>query len=358
MSSASEGIDDDVIVLTEADVVDPPQAGAHEASRSAERELHHDGPQDGALQDYTLHDRAKDEDAGDLTSSTHGSLVGEAGSDTMPDPGVAADSSSDAVATEGGTVSGRDFMSGRHTTTENDTETEDDAATGDAVTGDAVTGDTVTSHTVTHDEAVSGDTLTGGETLAGDTATDRGASLRGDQPGSGSARQAGSGAFAMPGADPTGATPADTDPADATPANPDLASPDLADADLADPGPGDAELGGADPARTDPELGSPQPRTTPVTEPGGASAAAAATRASESWPEIQAMFVDDPRMAVEHAAEVTGAALSGLVAAAKDKDQSLRQEWQADGTGTEELRTSLQHYRELANRLTALSAEL
>jgi hypothetical protein len=70
------------------------------------------------------------------------------------------------------------------------------------------------------------------------------------------------------------------------------------------------------------------------------------------------MFVDDPRTAVEHAAEVTGAALSRLVAAATDRHRSLRQEWEAAGTGTEELRTSLRRYRELANRLTALTAEL
>jgi len=76
------------------------------------------------------------------------------------------------------------------------------------------------------------------------------------------------------------------------------------------------------------------------------------------WPQIQAMFVDDPRRAVESAAAVSSAALAALVATARDRDQTLRQEWQGDGTGTEELRTALRHYRSLASQLKSLAGQL
>jgi hypothetical protein len=80
--------------------------------------------------------------------------------------------------------------------------------------------------------------------------------------------------------------------------------------------------------------------------------------AHESWPEIQSLFVDNPRSAVERAAEVTEGALAGLIATAKQREESLRDGWRADDTGTEELRTSLHGYRELANRLAGLSGQL
>jgi sugar (pentulose or hexulose) kinase len=94
-------------------------------------------------------------------------------------------------------------------------------------------------------------------------------------------------------------------------------------------------------------------------EPGtGGEAGTGGETGSDPWPEIQARFVDDPRSAVEQAAEVTTAALAALTAAGRSREQSLRGSWQADDTGTEELRTSLRDYRELAQRLSGLAGQL
>jgi hypothetical protein len=169
-----------------------------------------------------------------------------------------------------------------------------------------------------------------------------------DEPAADPTLGTGSGAFAMPGASTVGQP--GTNPAAG------VDTPAL-DADQ----PGSSQLGSDQPS-SDPVAASSGPITQPDVTLGtastGSTSAATAVRPDENWPEIQAMFVDDPRSAVERAAEVTGGALSALVTAAKDREQSLRQNWQADGTGTEELRTSLQHYRELANRLSRLGAEL
>lgn len=84
--------------------------------------------------------------------------------------------------------------------------------------------------------------------------------------------------------------------------------------------------------------------------------------AEDSWPEIQSLFVDDPRTAVERAAQVTTGALTALTAAVRNSEQSLRDTWQGDQVGskagTEELRIALQGYRELANRLAVMARDL
>jgi len=128
----------------------------------------------------------------------------------------------------------------------------------------------------------------------------------------------------------------------------------------------DSPQAGADEAAADSDQGLPGAQRLGDTgdldsddETGVASAGPeGVVQASANWPEIQATFVDDPRHAVELAADVTSAALSALVTAAQQREQSLRQDWQADGTGTEELRTALQHYRELSTRLVSLSQGL
>jgi hypothetical protein len=55
---------------------------------------------------------------------------------------------------------------------------------------------------------------------------------------------------------------------------------------------------------------------------------------------------------------VAGGALAALVAAARNREQTLRDSWRSDSTGTEELRTALRDYRDLAGRLSALSSDL
>ncbi len=94
--------------------------------------------------------------------------------------------------------------------------------------------------------------------------------------------------------------------------------------------------------------------------PAASEATPAASEAApdSSWPQIQSLFVDDPHGAVRQAADVAGGALAALVAAASNREQTLRDSWQGDSTGTEELRTALRDYRDLAARLSALSKDL
>jgi hypothetical protein len=89
-----------------------------------------------------------------------------------------------------------------------------------------------------------------------------------------------------------------------------------------------------------------------------ATPAVAAPDADSNWPQIQALFVDDPQSAVRQAADVAGGAVAALVAAAKNREQTMRDTWQSDSTGTEDLRTALRGYRDLASRLSALAQEL
>jgi hypothetical protein len=89
-----------------------------------------------------------------------------------------------------------------------------------------------------------------------------------------------------------------------------------------------------------------------------ATPAAAVPDVDSNWPQIQALFVDDPHSAVRQAADVAGGAVAALVAAAKNREQTMRDGWQSDSTGTEDLRTALRGYRDLASRLSALAREL
>jgi hypothetical protein len=95
--------------------------------------------------------------------------------------------------------------------------------------------------------------------------------------------------------------------------------------------------------------------STPVASGGPAAGDAAP---DSSWPQIQSLFVDDPHAAVRQAADVAGGALAALVAAANNREQTLRDSWQGDATGTEDLRTALRDYRDLAGRLSTLAQDL
>ena len=87
-----------------------------------------------------------------------------------------------------------------------------------------------------------------------------------------------------------------------------------------------------------------------LTEPGKSEPAS-----DSPWPAIQSMFVDDPRRAVEQAAQVTSTALADLITAAKEQERTLRNDWQPDRTGTEELRVALRGYRDLSARIASLT---
>jgi hypothetical protein len=78
----------------------------------------------------------------------------------------------------------------------------------------------------------------------------------------------------------------------------------------------------------------------------------------ERWHEIQAMFVDDPRSAVELAADLAGDSAETVIASVRARQQALLSPWQRDDTGTEELRIALRQYRKFWNRLRELPPEL
>ena len=98
----------------------------------------------------------------------------------------------------------------------------------------------------------------------------------------------------------------------------------------------------------------------PAAEPGSAPAAPVArdsTSPGTRWQGIQAMFVDDPRSSLELAAGLVGDSAETLVVSVREQQHSLLSAWQGDDAGTEEMRTTLQQYRTLWNRLEAFSRE-
>jgi len=153
------------------------------------------------------------------------------------------------------------------------------------------------------------------------------------------------------------------DPADlADPADPaDLAGPAASVDDTASTS-GTASLNGSGTGSAIPMPGADAPSAatpvTPVTFVTPVTPAASEAAPESNWPQIQSLFVDDPHAAVRQAADVAGGALAALVAAANNREQTLRDSWQGDSTGTEELRTALRDYRDLAGRLSALSKDL
>jgi hypothetical protein len=94
------------------------------------------------------------------------------------------------------------------------------------------------------------------------------------------------------------------------------------------------ELAGASPAADAPEPGPAAASSAPM----------ASTIPSAHWHEIQVMFVDDPRAAVEQAAALAGASAAALVMSVHERQQALMSAWQGDDAGTEELRIAFQDY--------------
>ena len=79
----------------------------------------------------------------------------------------------------------------------------------------------------------------------------------------------------------------------------------------------------------------------------------AAALAEQQWPAIQAMFVDDPRGAVERAAAAAHQAARSLVRTLEREQNELLGSWQRDAD-TEGLRTALQRYRAFCGRIEGL----
>jgi hypothetical protein len=86
-------------------------------------------------------------------------------------------------------------------------------------------------------------------------------------------------------------------------------------------------------------------------------AAAGSAHSAGPWPEIQAMFVDDPRASVERAAVVVDEGVEALIVSVKEEQHALLSDWQGNDTATEELRTAIQRYRTFWNRVEDFSRE-
>jgi hypothetical protein len=97
-----------------------------------------------------------------------------------------------------------------------------------------------------------------------------------------------------------------------------------------------------------------------VDHTGGFFQGSATEKLRDRWQGIQIDFVDDPRHAVEQADTLLEQVAAQLTDSIATRRRELRVRWNYDGTGsaaadsgspTEELRTSLQDYRRLLNRL-------
>jgi hypothetical protein len=107
-----------------------------------------------------------------------------------------------------------------------------------------------------------------------------------------------------------------------------------------------------------PSVGISQPAAGPTgLSPAGQ---AAGTGLSQDWRDIQAAFVDDPRGAVRLAAEVTDAALNGLIASLRSRQEALSGASgdTAEHRDTEQLRGELREYRVLCQSLAEIEQRL
>jgi len=117
-----------------------------------------------------------------------------------------------------------------------------------------------------------------------------------------------------------------------------------------------APVTGPEPAPAEPFAFSRAPVTGPEPAPADPHATDGASPGTR-WPEIQAMFVDDPRASVQLAAGLLDESVDALVVSLTERQHSLLRAWQGDGAGTEELRTTVQQYRTFWNRLEGFSRE-
>jgi hypothetical protein len=70
------------------------------------------------------------------------------------------------------------------------------------------------------------------------------------------------------------------------------------------------------------------------------------------WNEIQGMFVDEPRSAVQQADALVSEVVVHITQMFEDEHNSLESQWnQGNDVSTEDLRKALQHYRSFFNRL-------
>jgi hypothetical protein len=74
------------------------------------------------------------------------------------------------------------------------------------------------------------------------------------------------------------------------------------------------------------------------------------------WATIQTSFVDEPRKAVEDADKLVADAIKQIQEALFANRANLEKDWKRnDQISTEDLRVSLQHYRQFFDRLVAIT---
>ena len=131
--------------------------------------------------------------------------------------------------------------------------------------------------------------------------------------------------------------------------------------DADDAAAGETGIGGRPAADADQPLIDAGPPDVPAAvspEPGPAHGAGAGSAGEAGrWPEIQAMFVDDPRASVELAADLVDDSLEAFIASVKQRHGSLRSTWSGNDADTEQLRTALQRYRAFWRHLHSMSIE-
>ena len=102
--------------------------------------------------------------------------------------------------------------------------------------------------------------------------------------------------------------------------------------------------------------GEPTIHETPITTNAGPSAALLNREESEHfrmrWNEIQGMFVDEPRTAVQQADVLVSEVIEQITQMFANEHSSLEGQWnQGNDVSTEDLRMALQRYRSFFNRL-------
>ena len=193
------------------------------------------------------------------------------------------------------------------------------------------------------------------------TAAEADPEARGPVPGEGGTSVApGEGGTAMPGNTGT-AAPGDLaadDLAADDPARDDLARDDLGGPADALDRPAQDDLAGRG-AALDRPIVTPdrpsgvQPAATSALGQSHDGAAPAAELSAQQWPAIMALFVDDPRGAVQRAAAAAEELAAALIASLEREQTALRASWERDAD-TENLRTALQQYRSFCGRLSEL----
>lgn len=72
------------------------------------------------------------------------------------------------------------------------------------------------------------------------------------------------------------------------------------------------------------------------------------------WENVQARFVEDPTSAVKDADKLVAGAIDEITRSFSEERSELEQEWKDGDTSTEDLRVSLQRYREFLERLMSV----